>query len=39
MNDAKALEIVTKIFKVVFDRENQYSLDILLEKFCTPNIQ
>lgn len=33
MNDTKALEIVNKIFKSVFDKENNYSLDILLEKF------
>ena len=33
MNDVCALEIVNKIFKSVFDRENNYSLDVLLEKF------
>lgn len=33
MNDKKALEIVNKIFKSVFDRENEYTLDELLEKF------
>ena len=33
MNDIKALEIVNKIFKSVFDRGNNYSLDVLLEKF------
>lgn len=33
MNDAKALEIVNKIFKTIFDTNNPYSLDALLEKF------
>ncbi len=33
MNDARALEIVNKIFKGVFDKDNNYSLDELLEKF------
>lgn len=33
MNDKKALEIVNKIFKSVFDRENECTLDELLEKF------
>lgn len=33
MNDTKALEIVNKIFKGVFDKDNNYTLDILLEKF------
>lgn len=33
MNDTKALEIVNKIFKSVFDKDNNYSLDTLLEKF------
>ena len=33
MNDNKALEIVNKIFKIVFDKDNSYSLDELLEKF------
>ena len=33
MNDTKALEIVNKIFKSVFDRENSFSLDEILEKF------
>ena len=33
MNDTKALEIVNKIFKSVFDKQNNYSLDVLLEKF------
>lgn len=33
MNDIKALEIVNKIFKSVFDKDNNYSLDELLEKF------
>lgn len=33
MNDAKALEIVNKIFKTIFDTENPYALDALLEKF------
>jgi len=33
MNDNKALEIVGKIFKSVFNRDNSYTLDELLEKF------
>lgn len=33
MNETKALEIINKIFKNVFDRENTYNLDTLLEKF------
>ena len=33
MNDNKALEIINKIFKIVFDKDNSYSLDELLEKF------
>ena len=33
MNDVCALEIVNKIFKSVFDKYNNYSLDTLLEKF------
>ena len=33
MNDNKALEIVNKIFKSVFDKTNSFSMDILLEKF------
>ncbi len=33
MNDEKALVIVNKIFKSIFDKENSYSLDMLLEKF------
>ncbi len=33
MNDSKALEIVNKIFKSVFDRENNYTLEELLEHF------
>ena len=33
MNDIDALEIVNKIFKNVFDKDNDYSLDVLLEKF------
>ena len=33
MNDNKALEITNKIFKGIFDRGNNYSLDVLLEKY------
>lgn len=33
MNDTKALEIVNKIFNSVFDKDNNNSLDELLEKF------
>lgn len=33
MNDNKALEIVNKIFKSVFDKNNSFDLDTLLEKF------
>lgn len=33
MNDSIALEVVNKIFNNVFDENNQYSLDELLEKF------
>lgn len=33
MNDKMALEIVNKIFRCVFECENTYSLDELLEKF------
>lgn len=33
MNDNKALEIVNKIFKNVFDEENKYSLELVLDKF------
>ncbi len=33
MNDEKALEIVNKIFQSVFEQDNKYSLDTLLEKF------
>ena len=33
MSDETALEIVNKIFKSVFDEENSYSMDTLLEKF------
>lgn len=33
MSDEKTLEIVNKIFKAIFDKENIYSLDKLLEKF------
>ena len=33
MNDTKALEIVNKIFLSVFEKKNNYPLDILLEKF------
>ena len=30
MKDDKALEIINKIFKSVFDKDNNYSLDTLL---------
>ena len=33
MKEEYALEIVNKIFKSVFDRENNFSMDTLLEKF------
>lgn len=33
MNDNKALEIINKIFKAVFDENNNYTLDEVLEKF------
>ena len=33
MNDTKALEIINKIFKNVFEKENNYKLDEILEKF------
>lgn len=33
MDDKKALEIINKIFRSVFDRDNKYSLDEVLEKF------
>ena len=33
MNDARALEIVNKIFKSIFERENRFSLEELLEKY------
>lgn len=33
MNDAKALEIVSKIFRGTFDKNNSYSLEEILEKF------
>ena len=33
MNDTKALEIINKIFNNVFEENNKYSLDELLEKF------
>ena len=33
MSDKQALEIVNKIFKSVFDRDNSFTLDELLEKF------
>ncbi len=33
MDDKKALEIVNKIFLNIFDKENDYSLEELLEKF------
>ena len=33
MNDTIALEIVNKIFQSVFDCNNSFSLDVLLEKF------
>lgn len=33
MNDNIALDMVNKIFRIVFDTDNHYSLDELLEKF------
>lgn len=33
MNDNKALDIVNKIFRNIFDDDNNYTLDVLLEKF------
>ena len=33
MNDNKTLEIVNKIFNSIFEKDNNYTLDILLEKF------
>lgn len=33
MNDTKALEIINKIFKNVFEKENNYTLNDILEKF------
>lgn len=33
MNDTKALEIVNKIFKSIFEKDNKNSLDTLLEKY------
>ena len=33
MSDEKVLEIVNKIFKAIFDKDNTYTLDKLLEKF------
>ena len=33
MNDSKALEIINKIFNNVFNRDNPYNLDMLLEKY------
>lgn len=33
MNDTMALEMVNKIFKCVFDKDNNYTLNELLEKF------
>ena len=33
MNDTKALEIVNKIFRSIFERDNNYSLDTILEKY------
>lgn len=33
MNDSKALEIVNKIFNGVFEKENNFSVETLLEKF------
>ena len=33
MNDNKTLEIVNKIFNSIFEKNNNYTLDILLEKF------
>lgn len=33
MNDSLALEIINKIFKSVFDEDNKYNLEEILEKF------
>lgn len=33
MNDAVAITIVNKIFQNIFEKQNQYSLDTILEKF------
>lgn len=33
MDDTKALDIVNKIFRNIFDDDNNYTLDVLLEKF------
>ena len=33
MNDNKALEIINKIFKSIFDKDNNYNLNEILEKF------
>lgn len=33
MNESKSLEIVNKIFKSIFEVNNSYSMDLLLEKF------
>ena len=33
MNDAKALEIINKIFKSVYDTSNNSSIDTILEKY------
>lgn len=33
MDDNKALDIVNKIFRNIFDDDNNYTLDVLLEKF------
>ena len=33
MNEEKALEIVNKIFKNVFDKNNNFNLEEILEKF------
>lgn len=33
MNDEKALEIINKIFKNIFNRKNPYTLDEVLEKY------
>ncbi len=33
MNDEKALDIINKIFKTIFDKDNEFKLEEILEKF------